>query len=365
MNPFTPAFGDLPPILVGRSQIIKDIKSALETRSLSDPYRAVLFKGARGTGKTALLGEISDIALKLGYVVVNVTAGSNLAVDIINFTHERAAHLLKPQGRKLSSVSIGKFGFTFEEEPRQEVGFRLALERLVREINEQGAGVLITVDEVYKTANGIEELSTSFQHFKQEGRDVSIMLAGLPKNISDILVEDDNIKNLTFLRRAERVELGNVSIDDIEKSYKDVLGGKYRVSKTLLRRMAEATDGYPFMIQLVGYYTVKSAKGNRITEADVRDGISEAKRRMGNLVLSASLLDLSEKDKEILNVIAGFDDDIVEVSSIAGVTGESSQYVQLYKSRLTEAGMIEPAGYGKVSIAIPYLKEYLRKSGDS
>jgi len=77
------------------------------------------------------------------------------------------------------------------------------------------------------------------------------------------------------------------------------------------------------------------------------------------------LLDLSEKDKEILNVIAGFDDDIVEVSSIAGVTGESSQYVQLYKSRLIEAGMIESAGYGKVSIAIPYLKEYLRKSGDS
>ena len=35
-------------------------------------------------------------------------------------------------------------------------------------------------------------------------------------------------------------------------------------------------------------------------------------------------------------------------------------YIGVYRRRLIEAGMIEPAGYGGVDFALPYLREYLR-----
>ncbi|MDR0950589.1 MAG: ATP-binding protein [Candidatus Ancillula sp.] len=222
INPFTPSFGDLPPELIGRKGVLRDITEAL-LGPITDPFRAVLFTGARGTGKTVMLGEISDIGLKNGYIVVNVTAGKNLALDILNQLSERSNHLLDKKSRKVSGMNIGKFGITYVDEKQEELGFRTRLERLVEAINEKGSGVLITVDEVYKYAPGLEELSTAFQHFKQEKRNVALMLAGLPKNISDILEEDENIRNLTFLRRAIRETLGNVDIDQIEKGYDDII----------------------------------------------------------------------------------------------------------------------------------------------
>lgn len=40
--------------------------------------------------------------------------------------------------------------------------------------------------------------------------------------------------------------------------------------------------------------------------------------------------------------------------------GVETGYVSVYRRRLIEAGMIEPAGYGGVDFALPYLREYLR-----
>lgn len=58
MTPYDPSFGELPYSILGREQIIGNIRFAFES-NLSDPYRTVLFSGARGIGKMVLLESLA------------------------------------------------------------------------------------------------------------------------------------------------------------------------------------------------------------------------------------------------------------------------------------------------------------------
>lgn len=72
-NPFTPSFGEIPVYLAGRREIIDACSRAF----LSERRRPELttpFSGARGTGKTALLSYLAELAEQSGWIAVNVTA---------------------------------------------------------------------------------------------------------------------------------------------------------------------------------------------------------------------------------------------------------------------------------------------------
>ena len=202
--PYNPSFGELPYCILGREQIIENIRFAFEN-TLSDPYRTVLFSGARGSGKTVLLEKIVEISLEYGFVSVNLTAGNTMIRDLFDQLFERTQHILY-QKRKIKSVSVKNFNVEFFGD-NEELGLRTRLERVLSKLNDLGIGLLITIDEVYKTAQGLGEIVIAYQHYKREGRNIALMLAGLPKNVSDILSDSEETKNFTFLRRAERVVL--------------------------------------------------------------------------------------------------------------------------------------------------------------
>ncbi|MDR0950590.1 MAG: hypothetical protein LBM13_02995 [Candidatus Ancillula sp.] len=117
------------------------------------------------------------------------------------------------------------------------------------------------------------------------------------------------------------------------------------------------------MIQLVGYYTLRDFNRNNdsgILRIDnVSNGINEAKRQLGNLVYSASVNELSQRDKDVLVAIASFDSKEVAISDLKEKLQVTGQYLQQYKTRLVEDGLIESTRHGLIKISIPYLKEYI------
>lgn len=52
MNPFKPTAGKMPPVLVGRQNIIEDFQEALDNGA-GAPGRLMLIMGQRGYGKTS------------------------------------------------------------------------------------------------------------------------------------------------------------------------------------------------------------------------------------------------------------------------------------------------------------------------
>jgi Mn-dependent DtxR family transcriptional regulator len=55
------------------------------------------------------------------------------------------------------------------------------------------------------------------------------------------------------------------------------------------------------------------------------------------------------------------DDGPSRVGDIAQRLNASANYTSQYRLRLIEAELIEPAGWGKIDFALPYLREYLRE----
>ena len=72
-NPFRPSFGNSPPVLAGRDELIEQFAEALDNGP-GAPGRATLYTGARGTGKTVMLNEAADVARQRGWLVVEETA---------------------------------------------------------------------------------------------------------------------------------------------------------------------------------------------------------------------------------------------------------------------------------------------------
>ena len=77
-NPFKPSAGHLPPLLVGRDDILDDFTTALDDGP-GAPGRLMRITGARGVGKTVILTEFRDLASKRGWEVIKETASPGMA----------------------------------------------------------------------------------------------------------------------------------------------------------------------------------------------------------------------------------------------------------------------------------------------
>ena len=167
----------------------------------------------------------------------------------------------------------------------------------------------------------------------------------------------------TFLQRAANVELARLEIADVAESYDDVFTHEgISVCDGASRKMAEASEGYAFMVQLVGFYTWKAAArsgANTIGLEHVAIGIEEARRSFASTVLKPILSRVSQGQTDYLRAMAQCGEGDVQSGEVAKRMGMSTAQLGTFRARLIEAGILEATGYGKARIAIPYLREYL------
>lgn len=360
-NPFKPTAGASPPLLVGRDDVLEEFTEALEDGP-GAPGRLVIFTGPRGVGKTVMLTEVGNQALRQGWVTLAETATPGL-VRRLQHAVTRALHDLDPStapGRSVTSVTLPVVGggFTTTAPPTAVVEWRTQLGRLLDTLERNGTGLLITVDEVHKGAReDLRDLAATVQHLIREDRNVALALAGLPSAVSDLLNDDV----LTFLRRATPFELHDVPLDRVSDALRTTIAAEGRsITDDALDEATRATGGYPFMIQLVGYHVWRKADGDTIDLAAVKAGVPAARKRLGSTVHETALADLSDVDRTYLLAMS-HDEGESSTGEVARRLGETPYYASTYRARLIAAGVIEPTRRGYVDFTIPYLREYLRE----
>lgn len=82
-NPFKPTAGRIPPILVGREEIIEDFDYALKD-GVGSPGRLMFLTGARGVGKTVMLDTLGTHAQKQGWKVYNESADRGFTQRLVD-----------------------------------------------------------------------------------------------------------------------------------------------------------------------------------------------------------------------------------------------------------------------------------------
>ena len=313
VNPFRPSFGVAPPLLAGRDAEILAFGDALDAGP-GAPGRATLYTGVRGIGKTVMLNEAEAQARQRGWVTVSETAVPGL-VDRLTMHRlpEAAASLeLSKTGRRVTAVAFPfQLGGITWQPPAVEnrPDLRAQLTALSDHLTDHGTGLLLTVDELHHADRaGLRELAATIQHCFREERPIAFAGAGLPAAVADLLNDDV----LTFLRRADRYHLGAVDPADVADALRTPIHATgHTITDSALDVATAGTGGYPFLIQLVGFWICKladnntaSADGSVIDNAAAAAGVQAARRRLGSLIHEPALRDLSHVDRTFLAAMA-------------------------------------------------------------
>lgn len=373
INPFRPSFGVNPPLLVGRDAELLAFADAVDAGP-GVPGRATLYTGVRGVGKTVMLNEVESAARERGWVVVTETAVPGLVGRLVRHRLPEVAEQLELERsgegrRRLTAVTLPLHlgGVTWQPPAaEQQLDLRAQVTALTDHLAERGTGLLITVDELHRAdRSGLRELVATLQHCFREERPIAFAGAGLPAAIADLLNDDV----LTFLRRADRYHLGSVDLADVADALRTpLLQTGHSITEEALDIAARGTGGYPFLIQLVGYWTCKMPSAGPtegpIIESAAAAGVQAARRRLGSLVHEPALRDLSEVDRTFLAKMA-VDDGPSRMADIAERMEVDANYVSQYRRRLIAADLIYRTGHGRVDYTLPHLREYLREHAAS
>ena len=146
---------------------------------------------------------------------------------------------------------------------------------LLDQLRDKDTGLLITVDEINPEEQELVQLASLYQLFIREHRKVGLVMAGLPKNATD-LADNDRI---TFLRRSRKRHLGRIADVEIERAFRKSFEGTGKsIADDLLELAVSASGGFPYMMQLVGYNIWEEcAISETVTRKDVERGIAAAR----------------------------------------------------------------------------------------
>lgn len=198
------------------------------------------------------------------------------------------------------------------------------------------------------------------QHLIRERRNVAFVFAGLPSMVEDVL--NDNV--LTFLRRANRTVLSGIPIPEVHHAFRTIIttNGK-QASDEVLDTLSASTRGYPFMIQLVGYWAWAYTKNsNVITTETAQKAIRRAQRGLGDMVHAPEIDGLSSMQKEYLLAMAQ-DDGPSATAEIAKRLDRDIHYANVYRTQLIKEDVIYSPAWGQVDFKLPYMRDYLREHG--
>lgn len=368
-NPFRPSFGIPPAVLAGREDEVGDFTYGL-LAGIGSLQRSVLISGPRGVGKTVLLNAFEEQAKANGWVVVRADADDELEQ---NLTHTALPEALEEldykeseSGRRISGISVAGIGsISTEHRPSAVVPtLKTRLRKLVRAVSERGTGVLITIDEMQAAPiKQVATLATAIQDVLRDEMDIAFAAAGLTKGIEELLEHDGT----TFMRRADRIELGPISDEAVAEVLTTTIRNNGKdIADDALKSAVSLIQGYPFLVQLVGamvWLESERANTDLITEELIDKVEPTVVSQMGRQIHSVALKHVPPREMEYLFAMAEISaesgEKAVATGQVAKHLGAAANSLSMARRSLIERDLIQAPSFGLVEFRLPHLREYL------
>ena len=358
-NPFTPDFGQQPPVLAGRDTEIAARLQALKAGP-TRPAFTTLALGPRGVGKTTMLAAVADAAAAAGWRIIRVETplapppGEGAVAAIAEMANDHLDEIDAPATRKLTGVSAPLIGggARWENVPARQPTFRKLLETLVdRTVAEGGAGVLLIMDEFHNltapeasTISGALQQITTLNH-----KNLAFVGVGLP-HIEATLLTD---QGFTFFHRCSRAPVGNIG----SKHAMEAIGTPFAdqgavIGSPLLRRAADATRGMGYAMQSLGFHLWDIAAPPATVHSNhIAHATSNMEEDIGLHVASPIWSRLSPTDILFLTAMLDDGDGPTRLADISKRLGPAMSNATVYKKRLLQEGAIIETGRGLVKFS--------------
>ena len=132
------------------------------------------------------------------------------------------------------------------------------------------------------------------------------------------------------------------------------------ITSSNLDVLTEATLGYPYLLQLIGFYLLEyTGSSKTISREHIEKAINSAKRDMVENIYYPVLKPLSTRDRQFLEAMAK-DRGASRTADIKDRMRTSNAVAQAYRKRLIDAGIVAPERRGELVFTVPFIAEYLR-----
>ncbi|WP_353508303.1 ATP-binding protein [Intrasporangium sp.] len=375
-NPYRPGFNAAPPAFVGRERLLGAVREALAVAALDGRTpRPIIITGTRGVGKTVALGEAASLAAAehaWPTVHVEVRPGRDftpLLAERLNAARHLLEHTTSDDrrhpvitGGKLGASALGVGGEVEVQLERHGPGpvdpLEAALGAAMRVAMEEGAGLVITLDEVqYAERAELAGFTAILQERMADNWPLVVIVAGLPS-----IREPRRV--VTYLERGEWHELGLLSQDEAEQALTEPAADAGRpMEPEAARELATASGGYPYAVQLYGHHAWRASSGAGRIALDHALAAGEAARReLEEGLYVARWNDASEREREYLAAVARLIVGSGEATggAVAAELGKASTEVSYLRDRLLKKGTLYSAG-SHLSFITPGMAEWVAR----
>lgn len=329
---------------------VQYVSRIVQTNRIIEDYEAVpavnqiyMVTGVRGSGKTVMMTNIADILSKRDdWIVVELNATRDLLQSLASRLY--AVPRLHDCFLK-AKLDFSAFGLGVSIEnaaPVTDVEDMVA--KMLDQLQKLGKRLLITIDGVVYSEQ-MKVFASAFQIFMRQEYPIFILMTGLYENIYKL----QNDKSLTFLYRTPKIILEPLNLTAVRQQYKNI----FALEEEKAERMAALTRGYPFAFQVLGYLYWEHRDTRTLDEI-----LPEYDQYLEEYVYSKIWSEMSEKDKEILQVLAVSGE--IKVKNLREKLGLASEQFSVYRERLKRKGVIDTRQYGMVSMALPRFEEFIK-----
>lgn len=338
-NPFSLSFGTKPYEMIERPVQTREIYEAFTSEYVSQ--RTYMITGVRGSGKTVLMAELSDmIRTQEKWTVIPLTPEA----DMIHSLAAKLSNIRKfTEVFHDAKINLSLFGFGLEIDGEPPVtDDETAVARMLEAMKARNERVLITVDEVTNNEN-VRKFASVYQIWIREGLPLFLIMTGLYENIYDL----QNENSLTFLYRAPKIQLSPLNYTAITDTYQKI----FRIDRAEAVAMAKLTKGFAFAFQVLGYFTFKE------DNHDYRNVIRDYRLYLDEYVYEKLWSELSPKDKKVVVCMA--ETGAEDVAAIREHLNMASNEFSKYRLRLVRKGIVDGSSRGRMTFTLPLFKEFV------
>lgn len=397
-NPFRPGAGHMPPYLAGRTAEKADFAKLLD----QDPIlQNLILTGLRGLGKTVLLETFKPMAVEAGWLWVGADLSESTSVS------EQALAL-----RLLTDLSLATAGVVFTASERRRAGLTAPVETTYKTLNFETLmtlytnipglvtdklkgvlelvwpylaklevrGVIFAYDEAQNLGDRAEKdefplsvLLDVFQSLQRKNIPFMLVLTGLP-TLFPKLVEArtyaERMFHVIFLDKLTEEESKEAIVKPISDSSCPV-----NFSEKSVTNICRISAGYPYFIQYVcrEVFDVWSQKATAGEDAQPIP-VQEILRKLDADFFAGRWARATDRQRDLLKVIATLENCALEftVREIVDKSGQmereetiekafSSSHVNQMLVTLSDAGLVYKNRFGKYSLAVPLLDQFIKR----